>query len=405
MKTLEQFAQSIVEQTSAVLNVSMSITDEQGLIIGSNQKERIGTIHKVSTQVIQQGREVIFTKEQAAPLENVLPGVAAPIRFHQQIIGVLGIIGDPIKVRKYVRFVLNHIEMILQENFRTESFFVQMKMIEVFVQHLIHLDEWKDYKKLEGYCEMLGFHFDKPRVCIMIHLPSLAKTNIEVDQFVKPSQIELNELINHLLQGSAEDIICPISQDKWIVIKQVNSKQFHSLKVQCEKAAKQLAIFMRRKQSPCKVTISFGNRYSGFDGACRSYHQAFKTLKIGLNKRKEENVYQFDSWAILPDVLFEEVDLSFLELYADDIGKIWESPESEMLIQTFIIYCENNLNVSQAARSLYIHRNTLIYRLNKIKELLNIDIQSFKQCAVLYITLKKVIEGTLIKDGSRGLRN
>ncbi|WP_169509192.1 sugar diacid recognition domain-containing protein [Siminovitchia fordii] len=51
------------------------------MIIGCDRKERVGTLHRVSIQVIKEGREVAFTKEEAAELENVLPGVAVPIRF------------------------------------------------------------------------------------------------------------------------------------------------------------------------------------------------------------------------------------------------------------------------------------------------------------------------------------
>lgn len=101
--------------------------------------------------------------------------MAVPIRFHNQVIGVLGIIGDPSEVKKYVRFVRNHVKMMLQENFRPESFFAQMKATKLFVQHLIRYKEWENERELVSYCELLGVQFDKPRVCILVHLPSLVK--------------------------------------------------------------------------------------------------------------------------------------------------------------------------------------------------------------------------------------
>ena len=217
MKVLEQVAQTVVEQTSALLGVSMSITNAEGLIIGCDRKERVGTLHRVSIQVIKEGREVAFTKEEVAELENVLPGVAVPIRFHNQVIGVLGIIGDPSEVKKYVRFVRNHVEMMLQENFRTESFFVQMKTTEIFVQHLIQYKEWENERELESYCELLGVQFDKPRVCILVQLPSLIRAHTEAKQFTKLSLLELNSLICYLFKIGMNDIVCPITQDQWLL--------------------------------------------------------------------------------------------------------------------------------------------------------------------------------------------
>lgn len=389
MKVLEQIAQSIVEQTSSLLGVSMSITNAEGLIIGCDRKERVGTLHRVSVQVIKEGREVIFTKETAAALENVLPGVATPINFNNQVIGVLGIIGEPEEVKKYVKFVRNHVEMMLQENFRTESFFVQMKTTEVFVQHLIHYKEWKNERELQSYCELLGVQFDKPRVCILVNLPSLVRTHTEAKQFAKLSHLDLSNLINHLFQNSMDDIVCPISQDCWAVIKEVKPDGLPRLKKLCEYAAEKLTAFMAQQNLHCKVSVSYGKSYKGFEGASRSYHQANKTLMVGLEKRPGDPVYSFDSWAILPDIFLEGINLSFLELFADDIEVIWKHPEAEMLVKTFIAYCESSMNISKAARNLYVHRNTLIYRLNKISELFHIDTQSFEQCLVLYVALKK----------------
>src|SRR5690606_12602825 len=120
-----------------------------------------------------------------------------------------------------------------------------------------------------------------------------------------------------------------------------------------------------------------------------SYDQAYKTLTVGLEKEPEDAVYSFDSWTILPEIFLEGINLSFLKSFADDIEVIWKHPEMDMLVKTFIAYCESSMNISRAARNLYVHRNTLIYRLNKISEIFHVDTQSFEQCLVLYVALKK----------------
>ncbi|WP_443028921.1 helix-turn-helix domain-containing protein [Sporosarcina sp. G11-34] len=58
-------------------------------------------------------------------------------------------------------------------------------------------------------------------------------------------------------------------------------------------------------------------------------------------------------------------------------------------MENFLVYCEEQLNMSQAARKLYIHRNTLLYRIQQLQQLLNINLQSFKQCTLLYLALKQ----------------
>lgn len=56
-------------------------------------------------------------------------------------------------------------------------------------------------------------------------------------------------------------------------------------------------------------------------------------------------------------------------------------------LQTFHIYVQNNLNLAKTSRALYIHRNTLVYRLEKIKNETHFDVFTFKGCLDLYITL------------------
>ncbi len=178
-------------------------------------------------------------------------------------------------------------------------------------------------------------------------------------------------------------------------MKEMKVNDLPRLKNLCEYAAEKLTSFLNQQNLQCKVSISYGKSYIGFEGISRSYHQAYKTLLVGLEKEPENTVYSFDSWTILPEIFLEGINLSFLDVFADDIEFIWKHTKADMLVKTFIAYCESSMNISRAARNLYVHRNTLIYRLNKISELFHIDTQSFEQCIVLYAALKKGIKESI----------
>ncbi|KAB7704783.1 hypothetical protein F9802_16575 [Bacillus aerolatus] len=389
MKFFEQIAQSIVEQTSTVLDVSMSITDANGIIIGCSSVERIGSYHVVTKEVTKAGRSIIFTKEKVADRVNVLPGVATPIRFQQQIIGVLGIIGEPDEVGRYVEFVRNHVEMMLRESFRTESFYIQMKTTELFIQHLIHFKEWDNEGTLHNYCEMSGFHFDQPRLCILIDIPSLHKPKEEENKPVRISQYDLFQMISNFFEDHSEDIISPINPKQWIVLKYMEGYDADKLRHQCERAVKGLKNFLQNNKIPGKVSIAYGKSHEGLAGVSRSYHQALQTLTTGKQSKAEACIYAFDDWSILLNTLIKEINPAFSETLNDYIEKLLSQPNASVLIETFLVYCEQGLNVSQAARRLYVHRNTLLYRLNQLNQIFTIDTQSFEQCMLLYLALKQ----------------
>ncbi|KMY52783.1 hypothetical protein AC623_01250 [Bacillus sp. FJAT-27231] len=389
MKFFEQIAQSIVEKTSAALDVSMSITDAKGTIIGCNNVERLGSYHVVTEEVTKAGRSVIFTKENVAGRENVLPGVATPIRFQQQIIGVLGIIGEPDEVGKYVEFVRTHVEMLLQESFRTETFYLQMKTTELFIQHLIHFKEWDNEGTLQNYCEMSGFHFDRPRMCILIDIEALQTAKRE-KKAVRISQYDLFQIISNYLEDHAQDIISPINSGQWIVLKYIDHYDLSKTRRQCEQALRALKKFLQNQLAPSHVSIAYGKSYEGFAGVSRSYQQALQTLSTGKqNKKSPSGVYAFDDWTILLHTLIQEIKPAFAETLADYVEKLLSHSNAPVLVESFLVYCEQGLNVSRAARKLFVHRNTLLYRLNQLNEILSIDTQSFEQSMLLYMALKQ----------------
>lgn len=389
MKFFEQIAQSIVEKTSAVLDVSMSMTDAKGIIIGCSSLERLGSHHVVTEEVVRAGRSVIFTKESVAGRENVLPGVATPIRFQQQIIGVLGIIGEPDEVGRYVEFVRTHVEMMLQESFRTETFYLQMKTTELFVQHLIHFKDWDNKHELHNYCEMSGFRFDRPRMCILIDLAALHALN-KGKRAVRVSQYDLFQVISNYLEDHAQDIISQVNPGRWVVLKYLDSYDPAVIKRQCERTIKALKKFLQNHHSSGPVSIAYGKTYEGLAGVSRSYQQALRTLTIGRkNGKGSSGVYAYDDWAILLDTLIEEINPVFAETLHDYVEKLVSHPNASALIDTFFVYCEQGLNVSRAARKLFVHRNTLLYRLNQLNEIFSANMQSFEQCMLLYIALKQ----------------
>ena len=70
----------------------------------------------------------------------------------------------------------------------------------------------------------------------------------------------------------------------------------------------------------------------------------------------------------------------------------------ENLLTTGLNFIENGLNISKTSNILFLHRNTLIYRLEKIKEQLNLDLKNFKDAFVFYLSVKSFLN--IIKNNT-----
>lgn len=73
-------------------------------------------------------------------------------------------------------------------------------------------------------------------------------------------------------------------------------------------------------------------------------------------------------------------------------NKIWYYKNIDKnLLTTGINFIENDLNISKTSNMLFLHRNTLIYRLEKIKEYLNLDLKNFKDAFIFYLSVKSFL--------------
>ena len=385
-----QFAQSVVEQVSSILDIPISITDQTGKIIGSTDNKRIGSHHMVTSEVTKSGKVMFYTKEQTAELVNVLPGVAAPLCFQQQTIGVLGLIGDPAIVERYVQFVQSHIEMLLMEKFHTKTVASKMKTMQSFIQRLLIYEEGEDTREIQSYCELHGFSLGLTRRCILLDIsPKASPATMKKIQTYTQTEQELFLCLNNLFVDHEEDIVVPFGTGQWLIIKHLNSEDIKAVKSKLDYVSDSLQVFMEKRDLVGQFMLSYGDCFSTIEGIQQSYEQSRKALAIAKRNNFQQSIVCIDDWNLLSLALVEEIKLPSKQTIDNHIKKLSKHPNGTALIESFLIYCEAQLNMSQASKKLYIHRNTLIYRIQQLQQLLNIDLQSFKQCTLLYLALKQ----------------
>lgn len=110
-----ELAQDIVDRTMAILPYNVNVMDNQGLILGSGEPERINTRHEGAQLVLANGRVVEIDGQTAKHLKGVLPGINLPLMHDQRLIGVLGITGEPDGLRTYAELVRMTAEMLVSQ--------------------------------------------------------------------------------------------------------------------------------------------------------------------------------------------------------------------------------------------------------------------------------------------------
>ncbi|TNJ65707.1 transcriptional regulator [Paenibacillus hemerocallicola] len=396
MKILEHMAQDIADKTTAILGYPISITDKEGYIIGSTDRSRLGNFHKPSLDVIRRNGAVDCESGLEHAPENVLPGISVPLALHNKPIGVLGIIGDPNEVIKYVHLVKSHVEMLCLEAFRKETMHLETKMVEIFVQQLIHFKNDEDAEPIMQYAKTLDYNLETDRVCLLIdiagypHAPdSAAPAPPPADPIPLPYlQQEILDYLNLLFKKSKDDIVSQISVERFIAILPVKSKtEPAQLSVALEKELRKLSLFLQSKYNRT-AAISIGTVNRGLQGVSESYRSAAKTMSAGKRTKKENKIYACDDRLITLELLPQELSPDIRTKLQSIIAPLVKLGSYETLAATFLAYCKLNMNRSEVARTLFVHRNTVIYRLDKIAELTSLRLDCFEHCMLLYMAIR-----------------
>lgn len=147
-----------------------------------------------------------------------------------------------------------------------------------------------------------------------------------------------------------------------------------------ELSAKEFALYLEqalREEAGLTVLIGAGDSVGGIFEIERSYKQAFSALRLCALLKDKGGVHTHREYTLVK--LLEELPVQVLNAYREDLfeGNYAELFADEELLDTAEAFLRNSLNVAETARSLYLHRNTLLYRLDKIEKCTGLNIRKF----------------------------
>ncbi|GAW91958.1 CdaR family transcriptional regulator [Calderihabitans maritimus] len=365
MKIDKDLAQQIVDQTIEVLGRNINIMDKNGIIIGSGDKKRINTFHEIAARVVKEGRTIEICPEEAGKFYGVKPGINMPIIFGDSIVGVVGITGDPNEIRNYGKIVKNMVELMLRQFFLMKEIEYKNDARNYFIRDLLD-ENYKDIDSLVSRAQIYGFDLDVSRAVILIEIKNANENDL---RNLEQSTEQMAGFF------TSEDVVTPLSANKLVILK----KQQEFFKPGADFSWVYKIKELLGNKLGAEVFIGIGNPYKGLEGIRSSYQEASLVLKV-ISKLKDfyENgvarVTDLGTDYVLPFIP-PSVGWSIIKGLFGTMEKAKEIFEDHKLARTFDYLMKSNLNVNQAAKRLFIHRNTLLYRLRVLEEKNGLNLQ------------------------------
>ena len=189
------------------------------------------------------------------------------------------------------------------------------------------------------------------------------------------------ECIRSLLGTKTGDFITAVDEKSIIVVKELASEEGYQ---EMEKTAKQiLNVLPAEKQEVSH--IAYGTIVEEIKEVSRSYKEARMAMDVGRIFFEEKNIIAYSSLGI--GRLIYQLPIPLCKMFIKE-----KSPDDfdEETLVTINKFFENSLNVSETSRQLYIHRNTLVYRLDKLQKSTGLDLRVFEDAITFKIALMVV---------------
>ena len=215
----------------------------------------------------------------------------------------------------------------------------------------------------------LHFNVDVTRVALLVRV-------------VSTNDVSAYDVIQNLFPDKQKDFVFNISESDIVLVKEIkagiDSKDL-------EKLARSIVDTLS-SEFYTKAVVGIGTAVVGVKDLARSFKEAQIALEVGKVFDTDQSIVSYDNLGIAR--LIYQLPTTLCEIFLKEVFKTGsiDSLDHETLF-TINRFFENNLNVSETSRKLFVHRNTLVYRLEKIKKLTGLDLREFDDAIIFKIAL------------------
>lgn len=190
------------------------------------------------------------------------------------------------------------------------------------------------------------------------------------------------ELLRGMFSAQSGDFITAVDENNVILIKALSSADGNA---EIEKTA-QTIVDMMSTEAMMNVRVAYGTVVQELKDVSKSYKEAMMALDVGKIFYVEKKVNSYGSLGI--GRLIYQLPANLCKIFIDEIfGDNDPGDFDEEIVTTVNKFFENNLNVSETSRQLFVHRNTLVYRVEKLQKSTGLDVRTFDDALTFKIAM------------------
>lgn len=348
-----QIIQTSIDELKAITKVDLGVYDLTGMV--------------VATTMVQNDLDAnLICGFADSPADSQVIGAHHLLKILDEgetfyILVARGLSDDVYMVGKIAVCQIQNLVIAYKERFDRNNFIQNL-----LLDNLLLVDIYNRAKKLH-------IEVTVPRAVFLI------ETRVEKDGIA-------TELLKGMFSNQAGDYITAVDESNIILVKALESKDASNEELE---SVAQTIVAMMNAEAMANVKVAYGTVVQELKDVSKSYKEAKMALDVGKIFYAEKNVVAYSTLGI--GRLIYQLPVNLCKIFIDEIfGNNVPLDLDEETLTTLNKFFENNLNVSETSRQLFVHRNTLVYRIEKIQKSIGLDLRNFDDALTFKIALMVV---------------
>lgn len=351
-------AQQIVDMVKDVCSQNINFIDEKGIIVASTDRDRVGTYHEVGYRVVLEGNTIEVTDDNS--FRGTRKGINIPITYNGRIIAVIGISGEVEEVRKYAYLAQKITDILLKER-ELDALGAQKKnRLNYVIRCLVNREPLAD-RYLKDTLQENGL--TEKSVCRVVV--------VQLNSRYNPNNL-------FMIQSAITQTFAQMQAGFY----RYNYPNEYILIIE-ENLLEQKKWALRKLSENYRNVLEIGIGNAAIVERCA---QSFECAKAALRcATEEDNLVCYDNLDY--ELLLADTSEEIRSQYRNKVLGTLTDEEKELLQ----VYFAKEMSLQDTSEALFIHKNSLQYKLNRIAERSGYNPRKFTDAVVLYSALKLLV--------------
>ena len=345
-----QILQSTIDGLKNIIRRELSVAEREGKIVATTEESMVNTVIENADIFIQSPAEnqLVQGYQYFKVFDNGSP---------EYIVMINGEDEEAYRIGKITAFQIQNLLVAYKERFDGDNFIKNL-----LLDNLLLVDIYSRAKKLR-------IENNVPRVVFLIEN--------EIDK-----EFNVVEIVRSIFPTKQKDFVTAVDEKSIILVKELKEKDS---KEEIDQISKHIYDTLSA-EAMTSVYVAIGTVVNDLKNVSASYKEAKMALEVGKIFEENKKIVNYEQLGI--GRLIYQLPAPLCKMFINEVlhGLSMDQFDEETLT-TVNKFFENNLNVSETSRQLYIHRNTLVYRLDKLQKMTGLDLRNFDDAIIFKIML------------------